>query len=234
MAGMGRYPKDESTRRNRHALTFDWTTLPLEGRQGPPPTLPPLRVWTEATLDEWARLWRSPQATMWDQSGRTLHAWAILHHHYVTDEKGERVASLAAEMRQHEDRHGLSPKAMLQLRWRISTQPADGSGKVLHLVPAAVAARVREGRPDPAQRPAKRAAKADWVAWAVAHGLDQAAAELLSKQQLVEMFSSVAEEGSPLEPEPEPVRPTSAALDRLSAGVERAAKRKSRRRPARD
>jgi hypothetical protein len=33
---------------------------------------------------------------------------------------GGDIVRIAAEMRQHEDRHGLNPKAMLQLRWRVA------------------------------------------------------------------------------------------------------------------
>lgn len=53
---------------------------------------------------------------MWDPSGLSLHAAARLHERIVMDGT---AAPLEAELRQHYDRHGLSPKAMLQLRWRV-------------------------------------------------------------------------------------------------------------------
>jgi len=215
MAGMGRYQKPGTERRNRNALAFDWTTLPLEGRQGPPPPLPPLRIWTADTQAWWEKLWATPQATQWDQSGRTLHTLALLHHHLVTNDKGDRVATIAGEMRQHEDRHGLTPKAMLQLRWRVSTVASDGTAKVLHLVPQEIAERVREGRPDPAGRPHKRAHKSEWVVWAEAHGMERSTAELLTKAKLVELLSSVAEPEHQVSQPPAPDRPPSAALERL-------------------
>lgn len=211
----GRYPNPDDQRRNRNERAFDWTTLPLEGRPGPAPALPEWRTWTDATLAWWSELWSTPQAVMWDQTGRSLHALALLHHELMLDQFAEthRAHSISAEMRAHEDRHGLTPKAMLQLRWRVSTTPTDGSGKVLSIVPREVAERVELGRPDPAQMPSKRAHKADWVAWAVAWGAEQSAAELLSKAKLIEQFSSVAPSApSPAVPGP---RPASRAADRL-------------------
>lgn len=221
MAGMGRYPKDDDSRRNRNERAFDWTVLPLEGRPGPAPALPSWREWTDATLDWWAELWARPQAVMWDQSGRSLHALALLHHEMMMDpfRKESRLPSITAEMRQHEDRHGLTPKAMLQLRWRVSSTPTDGSGKVLSIVPRDVAERVAAGRPDPAQVPSKRAKKSAWVEWAVSWGADRKAAELLSKTTLIEQFSSVASTGpSPAAPGP---RPGSRAADRLRRHAEK-------------
>jgi hypothetical protein len=208
--GGASYPKGDGERRNRAERQFDWSVLPMEGRDGPPPALPAWREWTSQTLAWWAELWATPQATMWDQSGRSMHTLALLHHELMTD--ASNAAKVSAEMRQHEDRHGLTPKAMLQLRWRISSQPAvaaPGEGKVIHLVP----------RPDPADMPGKRARKADWVAWAVAWGADRSAAEKLTKAQLVREFSSV----SPSAPSPAVPgkRPASKAAQRLQERTRR-------------
>lgn len=113
----GRYPKPDAERRNRTAPAFAWVELPAEGRKGKAPPLPPGREWPTATKAAWADLWLTPQATVWDQSGRTLHRWAWLHADLILG-KGA-AGPLSAEMRQIEDRHGLSPKALLQLRWRL-------------------------------------------------------------------------------------------------------------------
>lgn len=230
MAGGGRYPKPGAVNRNERELA--WESLPLEGRQGPAPTLPDFRVWQPATLTWWTQLWSTPQAVKWDSSGRTLHALAILHHQLVIDgalpPAQSKASSISAEMRQIEDRHGLSPKAMLQLRWRVSSAPADGSGKVLHLVPREVAERVAAHRPDPRLMPAKRAAKAAWVKWAVLCGVDRATAEKLSKPKLIAELSSIAEPQPAERPAPE--RPVSSAVQRLREG--QAAKQRPAR-PAR-
>jgi len=218
VAGGGRYPNPDGDRRNRAERQFDWTLLPAEGRAGPAPALPKWRPWTQATLDWWAELWATPQATQWDPTGRSLHALALLHHELMLDAERElkdrRAPSITAEMRQHEDRHGLSSKALLQLRWRVAASPAPAAagqsgGKVIHLVP----------RPDPADMPGKRARKADWVEWAVAWGADRAAAEKLSKAKLVAEFSSVsAAAPSPVVPAK---RPTSKAAQLLRERTKR-------------
>lgn len=126
------YPKPDDERRNPNPPAFGWVDLPVEGREGDPPSLPPrpegAREWLPETVEAWKGLWAKPQAVMWDQSGRTLEAWVVLYNdmcQFQVDRKPV-PASLLSEMRQIEDRHGLSPKAMLQLRWRISEpeQPA--------------------------------------------------------------------------------------------------------------
>ena len=202
--GGASYPKADGERRNRAERQLDWSLLPMEGRAGDPPELPGWREWTLQTRDWWAALWSTPQATMWDQTGRSMHTLALLHHELMVDASSS--PKLSAEMRQHEDRHGLTPKAMLQLRWRVSTTPATpvpDTANVLHLVP----------RPDQSEMPGKRSKKAEWVAWAVAWGADRSAAEKLTKAALIREFSSV----SPAAPSPVVAgqRPRSKAAQRL-------------------
>lgn len=201
------YGKPDGERRNRAERKLDWTVLPLEGRQGDPPALPAWREWTEATRAWWAELWSTPQAVAWDQSGRSMHTLALLHHELMTTDGN--AAKISAEMRQHEDRHGLTPKAMMQMSWRISSTPTApaATATVLSLVPDVPA------RPDPSTMPGKRARKAEWVDWAVAWGADRSAAEKLTKAHLIREFSSVSAEA------PSPVvagkRPSSIAAQRL-------------------
>ena len=54
---------------------------------------------------------------MWKQDGSTLIVLAALYDDLISGRA--EPAKVSAEMRQHEDRHGLNPKAMLNLRWRI-------------------------------------------------------------------------------------------------------------------
>ena len=118
MAGGGRYPKPENERHGHSPSTsFEWTLLPAAGRLGPAPELPDLRSWSLSTIAWWEDLWSCPQATAWDQSGRTLTRLAVLFDDLIKEKAP--ATSLSNEMRQLEDRHGLNPKAMLQLRWRI-------------------------------------------------------------------------------------------------------------------
>jgi len=54
---------------------------------------------------------------MWQQDGSSLWVLALLYDDVITGQV--LVGRVSAEMRQHEDRHGLSPRAMVQLRWRF-------------------------------------------------------------------------------------------------------------------
>ena len=118
MAGMGPAPKADADRRRANAPTFGWTVLPA-ARPGPAPELPPVREWSAETERWWAALWSKPQATQWDQSGMSAVPMAILYEDIQSDPDA-RAAALLGELRQHEDRHGLNPKAMLQLRWLLA------------------------------------------------------------------------------------------------------------------
>lgn len=130
MAGNGPAPKPDADRRRTNQPTFGWVDLPAEGRPGPAPSLPNAPKWLEehggwpvATRQAWKALWETPQATAWDQTGQSLYAWAQLH---AAIEISGPQASRVGEKRQHEDRHGLNPAAMLKLRWRIvSAAPVE-------------------------------------------------------------------------------------------------------------
>ncbi len=118
------YPKPESQRRNRMPHVVDWIDLPVENESGAPP-LPKWRKWHPETKLWWIELWKKPQAKMWDQTGSTLWVMASLIDDMITgvaETKG-----VSNELRQHEDRHGLNPKALLQLRWRLPQEVAEQS-----------------------------------------------------------------------------------------------------------
>jgi hypothetical protein len=144
------YPKPDGQKVNRVEPTFGWVDLPAGGRPGPAPKLPTHMTWSAHTKRAWDEMWASPQATQWDQSGRTLIGWAELFEQKVRAERLRRLpaasmlaelsqiegwekllerkappTSVYGELRQIEDRHGLNPKAMLQLRWRIP--PAEAA-----------------------------------------------------------------------------------------------------------
>ena len=153
VAGIGAAPNPDAQRRvtRPNGGAFSWTELPEAGRSGPAPALPRPPLWLEegggwpvATRTAWKAVWESPQATAWDQSGRSLHGWAQLH--AVTELHGPQSSKMS-EMRQIEDRHGLNPAALLKLRWRIvptvaeeiaapkrATKPKDRRARVLKLV----------------------------------------------------------------------------------------------------
>lgn len=117
MAGMGPPPKPAGQRR-RTNTTVAMTQLPAEGRQGDPPAWP---LAASAAYDDqtWRDLWSTPQAAAWERLGigcvRMVARYVVL---LAEADVGEPKAAM--EVRQIEDRLGLSPLAMLRLRWEIA------------------------------------------------------------------------------------------------------------------
>jgi hypothetical protein len=119
------YPKPDGQKVTRHEPKFGWTDLcPDPGVKVP--RLPTWRPWQTQTKRWWTVLWGKPQAAMWVSDGSTLWALACLYDDLIAGRAD--AARVSAEMRQHEDRHGLNPKAMLQLRWRVVGEEAVPSG----------------------------------------------------------------------------------------------------------
>ena|SRR5882757_3182996 len=113
----GPAPKPDNQRRRRNA-TVAMTRLPAEGRQGDPPRWP-LAFTAAFCEDTWAELWSTPQAAAWERLGpgavRMVARYVVL---LAEAEVGEPKAAM--EVRQLEDRLGLSPLAMLRLRWEVA------------------------------------------------------------------------------------------------------------------
>lgn len=119
-------PKPAGERRRRNA-TVAMTQLPAEGRQGPVPQwpLPPLpvddeglsEIWQERESGLWADLWETPQAVAWERL-----RWTRTVARYVRFEVRAETGDLkaGAEARLLEDRLGLTPQAMLRLRWEVA------------------------------------------------------------------------------------------------------------------
>lgn len=118
-------PKRNARRRNARPA---WVTLPADGRKGRAPRWPlPGRV-----QRGWAELWRRPQAVMWERNhDEFLVARYLILRNTIQDELDHSVvnATAMAELRQIEDRLGLSPMAMKRLQWEIGdaeqTKPED-------------------------------------------------------------------------------------------------------------
>ena len=115
MPGPAPKPADQRRRRNAAPGTV---VLPAEGRSGPAPEWP----FAGKAPTVWFTLWRKPQAVAWER----LHLEDVVGRYaLVRAQADKRVAhpAILAEARQLEDRLGLSPMAMLRLRWEVS-QPA--------------------------------------------------------------------------------------------------------------
>jgi hypothetical protein len=122
MAGIGPAPKPDGARRRRNA-TVPMTQLPAEGRQGDPP--PPWPIENPKHVDEamatrqlelWAQLWATPQAVQWERNRWTVDV-ALYVRWTVLAEQGSLDAGKEARMLS--DRLGLTPLAMLRLRWEV-------------------------------------------------------------------------------------------------------------------
>lgn len=109
-------PKDPAQRRRRNVGPA-LVALPSEGRSGAAPSWPLSRaVKAEASL--WRELWATPQAAAWEQLG-----WTRIVARYVrcvVQVEGQAPSTrLLAEVRQTEDRLGLTPLALRRLGWTI-------------------------------------------------------------------------------------------------------------------
>jgi hypothetical protein len=99
-------------------------TLPAAGRPGKPPKWPLPGRMQAGELEAWRDAWRTPQAVQWERLG-----WQRLIARYVRvlveSEQPDANAATRGEVRQLEDRLGLSPMAMLRLRWSIVDDVAE-------------------------------------------------------------------------------------------------------------
>lgn len=115
-------PKHPSDRRRRNAAP-GMVQLPAEGRRGKPPKWP-LSKPRKTELGIWAELWATPQAVAWAELGwiRTVARYVRL---LYEAEKPGAGAAVNAEVRQLEDRLGLTPMSMRRLQWEIAADEVD-------------------------------------------------------------------------------------------------------------
>lgn len=129
MSSPGPAPKKNARRRNARP---DWVSLPAEGRPGRAPKWPlPGRV-----PRGWVDLWRLPQAVMWERDNAVVQVANYLVTRNTAQDlllAGEPNAALLSELRQQEDRLGLSPMALKRLQWEIgeATRESKQPGKVI-------------------------------------------------------------------------------------------------------
>lgn len=91
--------------------------LPAGGCDLPVPAIPKGREWSTDQRARWRELWRSPQATQWDDSARGVVATLVIYEAMILS--GEASAWVAQEARYAAESLGLTPKAMTSLGWRI-------------------------------------------------------------------------------------------------------------------
>lgn len=148
-------PLPNPQRRRTNAPTIPTTTLPAEGRSDPPPKIPAYVKLGKTGRAWWRWAWSTPQAAAWalghegtvarraaleDDLGALEQVEGLDFTDLIGDETlagdvraaVQRVAALATgrlqimkEMRELDDRLGLTPKAMAALRWSIAAPSAE-------------------------------------------------------------------------------------------------------------
>jgi hypothetical protein len=118
-------PKPASQRRRRNKAP---AVVKLANRQpSKPPTLP--KGFSPAARKWWATVWASPMAAVWlDADVPALVRLATL---VELLDQGEATAMVLTEIRQLEDRFGLSPMARRRLQWEVE-QAADEAKPVVN------------------------------------------------------------------------------------------------------
>jgi hypothetical protein len=141
--------KPASTRRRRNSQPGA-RILPAAGRQGNPPRWPLHRPASDEEAALWAELWATPQAHAWnDVANPRVVARYVLWSVAAESDAAAPPVALLAELRQLEDRLGLSPMAMTRLRWTIeqvssipdTPTPASGQASPANAPTPAPAAR---------------------------------------------------------------------------------------------
>lgn len=117
-ARSGPAPDPNALRRERDA--GEWTVLPAEGREGEAPEWP-LAEQTPREVELWERLWRMPQALMWERFGQELEV-ALYVRRLTEAELMDSRVNLSTLVRQMADSLGLTTPGMRANRWRIAAE----------------------------------------------------------------------------------------------------------------
>ncbi|MEO3978783.1 hypothetical protein [Streptomyces sp. CAU 1734] len=111
----GPAPDPDALRRERDA--GEWTILPADGRHGATPEWPLLEQ-TERENELWERLWRLPQALMWERYSQEIEV-ALYVRRLAAAEEPDAGVNLGTLVRQMSDSLGLTTPGIRANRWRI-------------------------------------------------------------------------------------------------------------------
>jgi hypothetical protein len=111
-------PAKPASQRRRANKTTGRRTLPASPPRRRVPALGPRKpTWLKATREYWKTIWASPMATTWIEADvPALRRLAVL---VELVGRGQVSAMHLAEIRQLEDRFGLSPLARRRLEWEL-------------------------------------------------------------------------------------------------------------------
>lgn len=123
----GRPPKPEDQLRRPRTAMPGTIQLPMAGYQGEIPYFPLPRP-TNREIELWNFHWQLPQAYEWVRSG-AIYPLARYVRFFCMIEDGDSMSVAAShvlsELRQLEDRFGLSPLALARLKWEITPEQTD-------------------------------------------------------------------------------------------------------------
>lgn len=136
---MARTPKPPCQRVRRSAQQASWRRLPAGGTPGKAPRLVGASKLPVAARDWWRDVWRSPMAAVFLEAD--VPALARAARLVARESVGEASAAELAELRQLEDRFGLSPLARRRLQWEI--EQAGGAAEPRPAADSAAARRLR-------------------------------------------------------------------------------------------
>lgn len=96
----------------------EWTELPAEGRKGKKVPAWPLTTASAREKVIWGRLWKLPQALMWERHQQ--HDLVALYvRRFVEAEQRGSAVNLSTLVRQMADSLGLTSDGLARNRWRI-------------------------------------------------------------------------------------------------------------------
>ncbi len=128
MAARGPLPTGTAIRRNKP--TIPTTNLPAAGRTEPVPDPPALYELGAKALDWWGWAWRLPQACGWSDGDLFVVARrALLEDDLTQVDPGQARLQIMREMRELDDRLGLTAKGLAALRWKIIEDDAIAAGQ---------------------------------------------------------------------------------------------------------
>lgn len=116
-------PKPDGEKRRRNAPMANTLQLPAEGRQGPAPVWPGPGLMPEPYRAIWEDLWSTPMAVAWERNNWTRVIARYLLVLQASDDAlkaKEPNAKLLIELRNLEDRLGMTPMSLMRLRWEIT------------------------------------------------------------------------------------------------------------------